>query len=71
MNKVVPKSLLNSKWTKCEVVRKEKHFVITEVEFDENQKCIRCLIQAVINLNTYEIDWRTLKNPAQWKIGWQ
>lgn len=71
MNKVMPKKLLNSKWTKMVVKNKEKHFIITEVEFDETQKVEHCLIQAVINHNDYAIDWRDLKDPQQWKAGWK
>lgn len=71
MNKVNPKSLLHSKWTKVTVANKEKHFVVIEVEFDETQKITLCVIQAVISNNTYEINWRDLKSPATWKIGWQ
>ena len=62
MNKVSPKSLLNSKWTKQVIANKEKHFVITEVEFDEDKNVIKCVIQAVINKNEYEINWRDLKD---------
>lgn len=71
MNRVNPKALLNSKWTKVSVKNKEKHFAITEVEFDDNQKVEHCVIQAVINHNEYAINWRDLKDPAQWKQGWQ
>ncbi|GAA0822956.1 TIGR02450 family Trp-rich protein [Colwellia sp. D2M02] len=71
MNKVSPKSLLNSKWTKVEVINKEKHFIITAVEFDEEQRVSECIIEAVINNNEYSINWRDLKNPQLWKIGWQ
>jgi tryptophan-rich hypothetical protein len=71
MNKVSPKSLLNSKWTKSKVSNKEKHFIVTKVEFNEDQKVIECVVEAVINCAVYSIDWRDLKQPQQWKIGWQ
>jgi len=71
MNKVSPKVLLHSKWTKMSVVNKEKHFIITKVTFDEDGKVILCLIEAVINHNEYSINWRDLKNSQQWKLGWQ
>lgn len=71
MNNISPKKLLHSKWTKTKVSNKEKHFVITSVEFDENQSVIECIITAVINNNEYQIDWRELKDPQQWKTGWQ
>ena len=71
MNKVSPKTLLHSKWTKIEVNDKEKHFVITKVIFDEKQKVVECVIEAVISLCEYNIDWRDLKKSTCWKIGWQ
>ncbi|GLP96978.1 TIGR02450 family Trp-rich protein [Paraferrimonas sedimenticola] len=70
MNRISPKALLNSKWTKREVVRKEKHFVVTEVEFDEQQAVSRCVISAVMSRNEYEIDWRELKQSQIWRLGW-
>ncbi len=71
MNKISPKALLHSKWTKVEVTNKEKHFVITKLTTDEDQKVIQCVIEAVMSKNDYAIDWRDLKNSMHWKIGWQ
>lgn len=71
MNKISPKSLLHSKWTKINVINKEKHFAIIKVSYDEEQRIEECIIQAVINNNEYSINWRDLKNPQQWKLGWQ
>ena len=71
MNKVSPKTLIHSKWTKMEVTNKEKHFAIIKVTVDEDQNIIECIIQAVISNNEYEINWRDLKDSAMWKIGWK
>jgi len=71
MNKLHPKVLLHSKWTKVEVANKEKHFMITKVTFDENQNVQECIIEAVISHNEYKINWRDLKNSLVWKNGWQ
>ena len=71
MNKVSPKALLHSKWTKISVNNKEKHFVITKITVDENQVISDCMIEAVINNNQYHINWRDLKDNQAWKIGWQ
>lgn len=71
MNRINPKALLQSKWTKVAVENKEKHFVVTTVIFDEEQNVIDCEIQAVMTKNNYPIHWRDLKDSAQWKIGWQ
>ena len=71
MNKINPKSLLQSKWTKVAINNKEKHFIITEVTFDESQKVNHCVIEAVMTKNEYTIDWRELKQSQLWRIGWQ
>lgn len=71
MNKVSPKSLLHSKWTKVNITNKEKHFAIIQVDYDEEQRVEQCIIQAVINNNEYTINWRDLRDPKQWKLGWQ
>ncbi|WP_192890393.1 TIGR02450 family Trp-rich protein [Vibrio bathopelagicus] len=47
MNRINSKKLLRSKWTAVSPVKKEKHFMITEVEFEEGE-VIRCVIEAVI-----------------------
>ena len=71
MNKVNPKALINSKWTKVDIVSKEKHFVITKVEFDEDQIVTHCITEAVMTHNEYIIDWRDLKISDKWLIGWK
>ena len=71
MNKVNPKALINSKWTKADIVNKEKHFVITKVDFDEQKKVTECIIEAVMTHNEYAIDWRDLKKSESWRIGWK
>ena len=71
MNKISPKTLIRSKWTKVEVNNKEKHFIITAVKFDEHQNIIKCIIEAVLTKNEYAIDWSELKRQDIWRIGWQ
>jgi tryptophan-rich hypothetical protein len=71
MNKVSPKTLIHSKWTNVEVVNKEKHFIIVDVEFDDSHKVIECIIEAVMTNNQYNINWRDLKDTKKWRIGWQ
>jgi tryptophan-rich hypothetical protein len=71
MNKVSPKALINSKWTKVDVVNKEKHFIITKVDFDEDKNVICCIIEAVMTHSEYTIDWRDLKVSELWRVGWQ
>ena len=71
MNRIHPKALYGSKWTKTQIEGKERHFMVIDVEFDEHQKVTRCLIQAVINHRFFPIDWRELKNQENWLMGWK
>ncbi|WP_370979448.1 TIGR02450 family Trp-rich protein [Agaribacterium sp. ZY112] len=68
--KLPPKKLHNSKWTALKPLKKEKHFLVTEVEFDEEGAVIHCLIEAVISNRSYAIDWTDLKNETKWRQGW-
>lgn len=71
INKISPKSLIHSKWTKVNVTNQEKHFIITVVKFDEDQTVVSCMIEAVMTKNEYDINWRELKDNNNWRIGWQ
>lgn len=71
MNNVNPKKLLNSKWTAASPVNKEKHFIITEVEFDEEGLVIATSIEAVLTKRIMAIDWHDLKDTSQWIHGWK
>jgi len=70
MQKVSPKKLLQSKWTAAYPKNKEKHFVVTEVTYDDTGLVVFCVIQAVMNQHEQRIDWRDLNNRDQWKMGW-
>ena len=71
MNSINPKKLLNSKWTAVRPLQKEKHFLVTEVEFDENGAVIRCLMEALMTRRAFEISWRDLKKTNDWITGWK
>jgi len=71
VNKINPKALLGSKFTKVNITQKEKHFDVIKVTFDEDQRVELCVIQAVFTQNEYTIDWRELKDSLQWKVGWR
>ena len=70
MNKISSKILLNSKWTAVSPSSKEKHFLITELEFDENNNVTHCLIEAVISNRTGSINWKDLEESEHWLQGW-
>lgn len=71
MNRVNPKKLLNSKWSKVDIVNCEKHFIVTKVVFDEQLRVIECIIEAVKTNNEYPIDWHELKHSDRWLMGWR
>ncbi len=71
MNKINHRKLLHSKWTAVRPVKKEKHFLVTEVEFDEEGEVIHCLIEAVISNRSEAIDWKQLKEASSWQQGWK
>ncbi|MCW3171105.1 TIGR02450 family Trp-rich protein [Shewanella subflava] len=71
MNKINPAKLLNSKWTAVKPTNKEKHFLVTEIEFDENNVVINCEIEAVMSKRIMAIDWQQLTDSQQWIQGWK
>ena len=71
MNRINPKKLLNSKWTALEPQRKEKHFVVTEVEFDDCGLVLSCTIEALLSQRAFALDWKQLKDTALWVQGWK
>jgi len=71
VNKVYPRKLLNSKWTAVNPVNKEKHFLVTELEFNQDGVVNHCLMEAVISNRSERIDWKELKNQAKWLQGWK
>ena len=68
---ITPRKLLNSKWTAVKPEKKEKHFIITEVEFDDDGNVEKCVIEAIMSKRQQCIQWRELKNAEKWKIGWK
>ena len=71
MNKINQKKLLNSKWTAVKPRNKEKHFIVTKIELDDNQLVIECFIEALLSKRCMSIDWHDLKDKNQWTQGWK
>lgn len=71
MNQINPNKLLLSKWTAVKLQQKERHFIVTKLIRAENEDIIACQLEAVINNNSYEIAWQTLKDSSCWLMGWQ
>ena len=71
MNKINPKKLLNSKWTAAAPANKEKHFIVSEIEFDEDGVVVSCCIESVMSKRTILINWCDLKDKSNWVHGWK
>ena len=71
MNKLSPKKLLNSKWTARSPINKEKHFLIVDLEVDDDQIVTGCTLQAIMSKRDIEIAWRDLRDPQKWVQGWK
>ena len=70
MNQINPKKLLNSKWTAVNSVNKEKHFIVTKIEIDEQDTVTSCVIESVISNRMTSICWKNLKDQHLWVHGW-
>jgi tryptophan-rich hypothetical protein len=66
-----PEKLHLSKWTAVKPENKEKHFLVTKLIRDDQEKVIACIVEAVINHREYELDWCLLKDPMVWLSGWR
>ncbi len=51
--------------------KKEKHFLVTELKFNEEGDVVHCLIEAVISNRSAPIEWMELKNSGNWLQGWK
>lgn len=71
MNRINPAKLRNSKWTATKPLNREKHFLVTEVEFEEDGSVLSCKLEAVLSKREYAINWVILKNPQDWLQGWK
>ena len=71
MNRINPTKLLNSKWTAVTPVNKEKHFIVSEIEYDDNRGIVSCQIEAVISKRSIPIVWDALKDDSTWIQGWK
>lgn len=69
-NQINPAKLLLSKWTAVLPQRKEKHFLVTRVNEDEQGIVISCIVEAVLTHREYEMDWQDLKDNSRWLAGW-
>lgn len=76
LNRFNVNKLLLSKWTAITPRHKQKHFIVTELITDLvgdelEEKVIACVLEAVINKQAFQIDWRELKDVDRWIQGWK
>jgi tryptophan-rich hypothetical protein len=71
VNKINPKKLLLSKWTSVNPAKKEKHFLVTELKFNDEGAVIHCLMESVMTKRSEPIEWQGLKNSDDWLQGWK
>lgn len=71
MNKINPKKLINSKWTAVSPKNKEKHFLVSDVEFDEEGAVVSCSVEAIMSKRSTSINWLELTDNSNWIQGWK
>lgn len=71
MNRFNPEKLLNSKWTARQPRQREKHFIVTGLLRDGQERPVGCVLEAVMSRREYPLDWRELRDEGQWLQGWR
>lgn len=66
-----PRKLLLSKWTAAMPVKREKHFLVTELFCDEAGTVIDIELQAVLTQRSQRLPWQSLQDAEQWQFGWR
>jgi tryptophan-rich hypothetical protein len=70
MNKINPRKLLQSKWTAVSPTNREKHFMVTRVNYADDGSVTECRLEAVHSGREELIDWQTLCVTDNWLQGW-
>ncbi|MCL1050266.1 TIGR02450 family Trp-rich protein [Shewanella abyssi] len=60
MSKTDPKKLRHCKWTALQ----QKHFIITNIEFDEIGEVTLCQLEALLTRTQYDVNWRELTDES-------
>lgn len=71
MNRFNPDKLLLSKWTAAHPQNKEKHFLVTELERNEDGVLLQIELQAVYTKRSQRLDWQVLRDDQLWLLGWR
>lgn len=70
VNSINPAKLMLSKWTAVNPLDKQKHFLVTQVSENDQNKIVACTLEAVLTRKEYDCDWRELKDRTRWLAGW-
>ena len=71
MNRINPEKLMKSKWTAIDPVNRQRHFIVTAVQRNDEGFVVSCELEAVITRKAAQIDWRELKDTNRWQMGWK
>lgn len=71
MNAINPEKLHHSKWTAAKPRNKEKHFLVTALECDEEENVVAVVLEAVYTRRETTLPWQDLKDDATWLMGWR
>lgn len=56
MNQINPAKLLNSKWTAVKPLNREKHFLVSEIEFDEEGLVVLCKLKQCFQTRNIQLN---------------
>jgi tryptophan-rich hypothetical protein len=62
---------MKSKWTAIDPVNRQRHFIVTAVQRDDEGFVVSCELEAVITRKAAQIDWCELKDASHWQMGWK
>ncbi|MAX32018.1 MAG: TIGR02450 family Trp-rich protein [Halomonadaceae bacterium] len=71
MHRINPDKLQQSKWTAVAPKHKEKHFMVTKLVRDEEEKVVQVVLEAVLTRRELTLPWQALKDDETWRMGWK
>jgi tryptophan-rich hypothetical protein len=71
VNRINPEKLMKSKWTAIDPVNRQRHFIVTAVQRNNEGFVVSCELEAVMTRKAAQIDWRELKDASRWQTGWK
>ena len=71
MHRINPDKLQQSKWTAVAPKHKEKHFMVTKLVRDEQEKVVQVVLEAVLTRREFTLPWQALQDEETWRMGWK